>query len=159
VKCWGVTSGDYSDYRVNMIFTDKDAANAYAAALNDCYAAHYGGECEVEEFPLNPTLPDYDAWWKIETEVPRPSYIAHHDVTAYRDGTLQLDDLTLPSTPPTHPRRPDVTITRNHYLDTLTIFVIGYDKEAVIHAYNDRSTKLLVELEQGVVSPMDFPLR
>lgn len=160
MSCWGVTSGDYSDYRVHLIFTDEDAANAYAAALNDCDAGLWAGEFIVEQFRLDPVLPDYDAWWEIIEEVPRADYNARFDVTPHRDGTLKINRYTpTPPTPPTHPKRPDVTIRRSHYRDTLTVTVIGYDRDAVIHAYNDRSTKLLVELEQGAVSLMDFPLR
>lgn len=43
-----VTSGEYSDYRIEGVFTDKDKAEAFADR---------NPEYEIEEYPANP---DFD---------------------------------------------------------------------------------------------------
>ena len=70
-----VTSGEYSDYRIDAVFDTKDLAEAYVAAGAEqpYYKKH------IEEYPLNKYVDldymyrvDYDPWqpedhqWRIE---------------------------------------------------------------------------------------------
>lgn len=47
------TSGEYSDYGINAVFTDRELAEAYA---RDFSRDSYGGKIEVEEWTANITL-------------------------------------------------------------------------------------------------------
>lgn len=48
-KCWAVTTGSYSDYRIECVFTNEEAARAFANEL--------GKDYDVETFPLYDTPP------------------------------------------------------------------------------------------------------
>lgn len=52
-KIWAVSSGEYSDYQVNAIFSTKERAEAYLSLV---YGDEYS-DARVEEFPLNPDDP------------------------------------------------------------------------------------------------------
>lgn len=56
-----VTSGEYSDYRVNAAFTDREAAEAYAEWLNGPDPGHYG-IADVEEYALDEPTPTTGRW-------------------------------------------------------------------------------------------------
>lgn len=43
-----VTSGEYSDYGINAVFTSREQAELYCATHND--NSKYGYQCEVEEY-------------------------------------------------------------------------------------------------------------
>ena len=49
--CYAIASGEYSDYRVHAIFTTKEKAKA--ALL------FYGRGAEIEDFLLDPVLPEW----------------------------------------------------------------------------------------------------
>lgn len=54
---WAVSSGEYSDYRVNAVFSTKEKAEAYAARFNKL-VRHRSDEYGVEEYPLDPEMPE-----------------------------------------------------------------------------------------------------
>jgi hypothetical protein len=56
-KAWMVTRGRYSDYGMIAVFTDEASAKAYAEMLvANGGVSDYDG-AEVEEVPLNPSIP------------------------------------------------------------------------------------------------------
>lgn len=149
-KCWIIESGEYSYYGVGDVFTSEEAAYAYVEALNDCGGSGYS-DYRVAERDLDPVLPEYTAWWAMSEWVPN----GMGESGPLRHGTLVDPDRH----PPSHPTRPDVRLYKigGQMQPTMELVVVGYDKEGVIHAFNDRRAKLIVELEQGVVNPEDFP--
>ena len=51
--CYAISKGEYSDYRVCAIFTTREKAEAALGA--------YGVDAEIEEFRLDPVMPDFSA--------------------------------------------------------------------------------------------------
>ena len=51
--CYAISTGEYSDYRVCAIFTTREKAEAAKPA--------YGFGAEIEEFRLDPVMPDCSA--------------------------------------------------------------------------------------------------
>src|ERR1039458_4420925 len=68
-KIYAVTSGEYSDYGINAVFDNKEAAEKYAYPIDDSY---------VEEYELNPRLP---SWVK-------PNHKFYH-LRMFQDGTCK----------------------------------------------------------------------
>jgi hypothetical protein len=54
-KIYAVTSGDYSDYRVNAIFTTEQKANDFKAGFPN--ETNFN---DIEEYELDPEVPDLD---------------------------------------------------------------------------------------------------
>lgn len=55
-KVYIVTSGEYSDYRINKVFSSLEKAEKYCARVNvkdDGYSDYYCNLCYVEEFNLD----------------------------------------------------------------------------------------------------------
>ncbi len=117
---WLVTAGDYSDYSVLGVFTDKALLDAYVALAKSLGQ----GEPRVEEMPLNP------AREQIEQQVPS-WYVrmaedgSAEDCTAYAPS---LDDGT-----------------RRHWTSgwagtrerRFTCWVVARDRETAIKAANE----------------------
>jgi len=51
--CYAISTGEYSDYQVCAIFTTREKAEAAKDA--------YGADAEIEEFRLDPVIPDRSA--------------------------------------------------------------------------------------------------
>ena len=51
--CYAISKGEYSDYRICAIFTTRKKAEAALDA--------YGVDAEIEEFRLNPAIPEWSA--------------------------------------------------------------------------------------------------
>jgi len=55
--CYAISTGEYSDYRVCAIFTTPEKAEAAKDA--------YGADAEIEEFRLDPAIPEWSAGRKL----------------------------------------------------------------------------------------------
>ena len=73
-KVFVVTSGEYSDYRIDAVFADRATAQAFCDRENVSRVG-YGDHKEVEEWPLLAAVPE--------------AYIGYHaSATLEPDGTL-----------------------------------------------------------------------
>ncbi len=77
--CYAISTGEYSDYRVHAIFTTAEKAEA-ALPL-------YGRNAEIEDFPLDPALPE----WAPGRHLYRCYKHLSGNVTAYPSDLSELD--------------------------------------------------------------------
>ena len=61
-KAYVVTSGDYSDYRIRAVFSNKKAAEAYVENVR------YREYCEIEDWPLNATHEHKMPKWQVNMQ-------------------------------------------------------------------------------------------
>lgn len=76
-KVWIVTKGEYSDYRIVRMFSDKGAAERYAKTFS---RTQYGEDASVEEWDVDRDFDPQRIYWRVVT------YSGGH-VYAGRDGT------------------------------------------------------------------------
>ncbi len=61
-KVYIVTQGEYSDYRIKAVFTDKEQAIYYAALRNDSFDPSYVEEYAVDEVTIDTPPALADKW-------------------------------------------------------------------------------------------------
>ena len=89
---WAVSSGEYSDYTVNLIFEAKDDAERYAAGMGEGY--------DVEEFELVPSGMPFTTWKRLTVSWRERPFLSWEPNPAEREESCSSIQKTEPMPQP-----------------------------------------------------------
>lgn len=79
-KIYIVTSGCYSDYRIEAVFTTQDKANDYVQ--------QHGADCDIEEYELDGEVVKEEKSWRVAFYLDKDFNLEKHTQDAYVCSTL-----------------------------------------------------------------------
>lgn len=135
---WGLTAGNYSDYRVLALFTTREAA-VTAEEAHNADVGQWGEQGAIAEFDLYDELPEKDTVWRIEERIAE-------------DGTTSGYSETSEARLPWNHGYFMPTRVQSEYYDHIRparLRVWGTDQQAVRQAFSDRKAQIRAE-QQGL---------
>jgi hypothetical protein len=132
-KVWVVTTGSYSSYRVDRLFATREAAEAWAALLDD--------EAEVDEWEVCDELPEHSLKLRLFQMV-------KWDGEGSERGATERVELVegLHSKPAC-----EADEYASGYEPGVRLAVSGYDHDRVRKVFSERLAKMKAEGSEGVL--------
>ena len=143
-EMWAVSSGSYSDYSVNALFTSKELAEQVAKQANEA-GSTYRDEHWVESFHVWDHNPGVRVWWTVNCIIDAdgtPSEVARGGVPVEATTQPEIRSWAEPIFDPDMDLRP-VSWSWLHRLEGNpshggVLSVSGTDRERVAHVFKDR---------------------